>query len=611
MPEQPPSKRRAAGWAAHLVPLLGPFLGPLFWAILAMVLDALLTALRPWPLKIVIDCVLTKRPTRVPFIGGWLNHASIKPLDIVYGACAATFLIAATTGILTYLFTRVMGTVGQRYVFNLRCKLFAHMQRLSLNFHRRQRTGDLVTRLTSDINAIQEALAQGFIVLASNAFLIVAMVGMMFWLNWRFAMAALSVAPFLFWIVFSYTERIQRAARAARISDGLLVSVAHETLASIRIVQGLAQEQQQDDRFHAQGSNSLAAYLEAVRYRARIAPLVDLLAAAGLAIVMWYGATGVLAGQLTTGDVIVFFAYVTNLYAPMRALSRLSFTFNKATIGAERIADVLDIRSEVRDRKGARPVKRLLGAIEFRDVSFDYEPSRPILSGINLIIEPGEKIAIVGSTGSGKTTLVSLLPRFYDPVTGEIRIAGEDIRNLQVQSLRAQFSLVLQDSLLFSGTIRENIGFGRPTAGDAEIVAAAVAAGADEFIRQKSHGYETHVAEQGASLSGGQKQRIAIARAILRNAPILILDEPTSGLDAAAEKLVVDSLESAAAGRTTLLIAHRLSTVRFADRIVVLEAGRIVEQGTEAELISKNGRFALLRRLQMSPIPDQHKQTVK
>jgi ABC-type multidrug transport system fused ATPase/permease subunit len=588
-----------------LIPLLRPFRFKLFWAFVAMLLDALLTALRPWPLKVVVDCVLTHKATRVPWIGKWLSQGTLQPMSIVYGACAATLLIAISTGFFTYLFTRTMGSIGQRLVFSLRCKLFAHMQRLSLRFHDRQRTGDLVTRLTSDINAIQELIGHGSILLGSNAFLLLAMVSMMFWLNWRFALAALSVSPLLFWIVFSYAGRIRKAARTARTSDGLLASVAQETLSSIRVVQGLAQEQQQDERFSAQGSNSLAAYLESVRYRARVWPLVDLLAAAGLAIVMWYGATRVLAGELTTGDVIIFFAYVTNLYAPMKALSRLSFTFNKATIGAERIADVLEARSEVTDRKGGVIAANLHGDIRFRDVSFEYEQGRPVVSQINLHIAPGEKVAIVGPTGVGKSTLAGLVPRFFDPTHGEIYIDGADSRTYQLQSLRDHVSLVLQDSLLFNGTIRDNIAFGRPDATEAEIVAAAAAANADGFIREKPLGYDTRVSERGTSLSGGQKQRIAIARAILRNASILILDEPTSGLDAAAERLVMDSLQAAARGRTTLLITHRLSTVRFADRIVVLDRGRIIEEGNHAELLAKNGQYAHLCQLQSLVEPEQ------
>jgi len=329
--------------------------------------------------------------------------------------------------------------------------------------------------------------------------------------------------------------------------------------------------------------------------------VVDVFAAAGLTLVMWYGATRVLAGELTTGDLVLFFVYITKLYNPIKGLARSSVRFSKASVGAERISEVMSARSDVTDREGARAVSGLKGDIEFRDVSFEYEAGRLVLSHINLAIKPGEKIAIVGATGAGKSTLVSLIPRFYDPIEGEVRIDGEDIRSYTLQSLREQISLVLQDQLLFSGTIYDNIAFGRPGASDEEIAAAAVTANADEFIQRFPEGYETLVAERGTTLSGGQKQRIAIARAILRDAPILILDEPTTGLDAAAERVFIDALQRAAVGRTTLIIAHRLTTARLADRIVVLDRGRIVEQGTHLELLACGGRYAHLYRLQMSP----------
>ena len=587
MPRHSPNTQvpAAGGWIRELMPLLRSSPLTLLWALVAMMLDAMLTLCRPWPLKVVIDRVISlePKPTRVPWVGEWLNRASVDPMYILYGACAATLLIGTGTGLLTYMYTRVMGDVGRRAVFALRRDLFAHMQRLSLRFHDRQRTGDLAARLTSDIQSIQDIIANGTIVFFSNALLLVGMIALMFWLNWRFALAALSAAPLLFWAVFRYTHRIKLATRAARTSDGLLASLAHETLASIRIVQGLAQEEQQDDRFHVQNLSSSQAYVEGFRYQARIAPLVDLLGATGLAVVMWYGATQVRAGLLTTGDVIVFFAYVTNLYSPMRALAKLSYAFNRASVGAERIAEILRVRREVIDRSDAQPAPRLQGAIEFRDVSFEYAPGRPILSRINLRIAPGEKVVIVGPTGAGKSTLASLIPRLYDPSAGAVYIDDEDIRNYQVQSLREQISLVLQDALLFSGTVRDNIAFGRPDATDEEIAQAAITANADEFIRRLPEGYDTVIAERGSSLSGGQKQRIAIARAILRDAPILILDEPTSGLDPVSERMVIEALRRAAAGRTTVTIAHRLTTVRSADRIVVIEDGQVAEPGNAHE----------------------------
>jgi len=583
----------------NFLPLLRPFRKPLCWAGLAMILDAALTVFRPWPLKVVIDRVLSQRPSRVPFLHAWLDTAPLSRLHILYGACATTLIIAVSTGILTYYYIRTLGDIGQRFVFALRQNLFAHLQRLSLRFHDRQRTGDLITRLTSDIDAIQDMIASGIIVFGSNAFLLAGMLILMFWLNWQFALAALSVAPLLFWTVFRYSDRIKIAAGKARASSGILASLAQETLASIRIVQGLAQEEQQNERFRAQSTTSLQAYLEGIRYQARIWPIVDFLAATGLAMVMWYGATRVLAGALTTGDVVIFFAYVTNLYAPMRQLARLSYMFNRASVGSERIAEVMRVRSEVIDRRWARTASGLKGSIEFLNVSFEYEPSRPVLSKIYLAIRPGERIAIVGATGAGKSTLVSLVPRLYDPSAGAICIDGEDIRNYLVQSLREQISLVLQDSLLFSGTIRENIAFGRRGASEQEIIAAAVTANADEFIQRLPDGYDTLVAERGSTLSGGEKQRIAIARAVLRDAPILILDEPTSSLDAASERLVIDALERAAAGRTTLIIAHRLSTVRLADRVVVLEQGHVAEEGSRQELLARKGKYAQLYHLQL------------
>src|SRR5260221_205814 len=361
-------------WRKYFLDLLRPHRVRLVLAHLAMVLDAMLTVMRPWPLKVVIDRVIEHKASRVPWIGHWIDHLPLTKMQILYGACATSLLIALGTGLSTYYYMRTMGLIGEHFTFDLRRRVFAHMQRLSLRFHDRQRIGDLTTRLSGDINAIDDLITDTSHIVVYNSCLMAGMVGVMLWISWQFAVVALSVAPLLFGAILRYRWQIRRVAREARTSDGLWTSVAQETLSSIRIVQGLVQEDQQDDRFEAQSRVSLKARLEIKRLQSISAPISDLFAAMGLALVMWYGATRVLSGVLSTGDVLVFFAYVTNLYAPMRALARSSSRFYRAQIGAERAAEILRESKEVTDLPDARPAPAFRGEVEFEDVSFAYSP---------------------------------------------------------------------------------------------------------------------------------------------------------------------------------------------------------------------------------------------
>ncbi len=597
----PQRAARSKNWPHYVLPACKPYRLSIMLAALGALLTAGLQVLKPWPLKIVIDRVLLHHASRVPFVGRQINHAHLPPVTLLNLACTATLVLAVVTGALNYYSMKVMGEVGQKVVFELRQNLFAHLQRLSLRFHDRQRTGDLITRLTSDIQAVQDAIASGIVVLINNTCTLLGMLGMMFWLDWRFALAALSITPLLCFTVFRSAALMKQAARRARKSDGLLAAIAQETLYSIRMVQALSQEERQERLFRSQSEDSLSAYLDTNRFQAAIAPVVDLLAAGGLIIVMRYGAMQVMQGAISTGDVVIFFAYITGLYRPIRQLSRLSLTLNKAAIGLERAAAILDEKPDVQNLPEALPAPGLTGDIRFENVSYAYTPGRYALSHISLHIHSGETIAIIGATGAGKSTLSGLIPRLYDATEGRILLDGCDIRDMELGSVRDQIALVFQESLLFSGTLRENIAFGAPPVTDSQIEEAAKTANIWEFIQSLPQGLDTPVAERGSTLSGGQKQRIAIARAVLRHASILILDEPTSGLDPLAEAGVMKALQKAAQGRTTILIAHRMATTRFAHRVVVLEKGKIVEAGPPAELLQQNSRYAEFCRMQHEP----------
>jgi len=419
----------------------------------------------------------------------------------------------------------------------------------------------------------------------------------MFYINWRFTLLALSVVPLLFAVVYVYTRRIKAASRAVRKKEGELLSGVSEVLGSIHVVQAYAREDYEDRRFASESKSNVEAGLQARSVKAKLSPIVSVIVSVGTCLVLWYGGRLALGGEISAGTLVLFLLYLTKLYKPIRELSKMTDPIAKAAVGYERIQEVLEMESRVRDLPGARTAPRFRGGIAFDRVSFGYGETK-VLTDVSFRIEPGQVAAIVGPSGTGKSTIVSLITRFYDPLSGTVRVDGTDIRDYSLKSLRDQMSFVLQDTLLFRATIWENIAYGKPDASIEDTVRAATLANAHDFITELPQGYATMVGDRGLTLSGGQRQRIAIARAIVRNTPILILDEPTSGLDAASEHAVVDALERLMKGRTTVVIAHHLGTIRHADVIFVVKGSRIVEKGTHDELLKSSGFYSDLYRRQ-------------
>jgi subfamily B ATP-binding cassette protein MsbA len=584
--------------ALKITDLLRPHTKSLAIALAAVLGEGLTNLLEPWPLKVVIDNVLKRQP-----LHGWLIRllapaAGADRLTILKFAAIAALAIAGVGALCSYTEKFLTTSIGQWVMHELRLRLYSHIQRLSLAYHDQKQTGDLVSRVTSDIDAIQSFIASGLLSALVNSLTLVGMVGVMFCLNWRFTLIALSVAPALGVIVYSYTRRIKKASREVRKKEGEIVSVIQEVLSSIRVVKAYAREDYEQARLQGESLESVEMALRARGLKAKLAPLVEILVAVGTALVLWFGARMALSGTLSAGALIVFILYLNKMYKPMQELSKMTDAWSKAAVGFERICEVLETDGGVKDLPRARRALGFQGRIEFDKVTFGYHPDSAVLKEVNLRIEAGQVAALVGPTGAGKTTIISLIARFYDPVSGAVRIDGTDIRSFRMQSLRRQMSFVLQETLLFHAPIWSNIAYGKPGASRAEIMRAAELANAHEFIEKMERGYDTMVGERGATLSGGQRQRIAIARAIIRNTPILILDEPSTGLDAASEKLVFEALERLMEGRTSIVIAHRLSTVRRAGVIFVVEDGTIRERGRHEELVQAGGLYAELYELQ-------------
>ena len=579
--------------------LLRPHVTSLTIGIVAVVIEGVVNLAEPWPLKLVLDTVIKTRPEH-----GWLHQIIFSAIGtdkvaILRFAALAVLVIAAVGAVSTYIDRYLTTSVGQYVTHDMRQKLYAHIQRLSLNYHDRKHTGDLISRLTSDIDSIQGFITSGLLGALMNTLTLAGMVIVMSYINWQFTLIALSVAPLLFVVVYYYTRSIKTGSREMRKKEGEMVSVIQEVLSAVRVVKAFAREEYEQGRLAEESRQSIEIGLRVRNLRAKLSPTVDMIVATGTCVVLWFGGRMTLRGTLSAGSLVLFVWYLGKMYKPMRDLSKMTDAYSKAAVGYERIREVLETDHQVKDLPGARRAPEFRGSIELENVSFSYGTNCKILKQVNLIIEPGQKAALVGPTGAGKTTIISLIPRFYDPDVGSVKIDGVDVRLFHLKSLRQQISLVLQETLLFHGPVWSNIAYGRPDASRGDILRAAMQANAHEFIEHLPQGYDTIIGERGMTLSGGQRQRIAIARAVIRNTPILVLDEASAGLDAASEKLVFDALNRLMKGKTSIVIAHKLSTIRSADVIFVIDDGEIVDHGSHIELLKKGGLYGELHELQI------------
>jgi subfamily B ATP-binding cassette protein MsbA len=543
-----------------------------------VVAETLADLAQPWPLKVIIDGAIDHRPQH-----GWLAHAiaggARQPDQILIHALIATVVLVALSALLAFSSDLLMSGAGERVVVRIRATLFSHLQRLSLSFHERQRVGDLVGRLTVDIDRTQNMLVAIFDTLIPNLVMLGGLAVVMILIDPGFGLLALCIAPPLFFVTYRFTSRIKRASREAREADASLAVMASETFTAVRAVQSFSREDYEDARFAERNRDSLRAGLATIRLKATFTPVVDLVSLGGTLLVTYVGVQRVLHGQMTLGVLLVFLSYLKSLYRPMRALSKLAYLVSQGTASAGRVDEMLQVDLRIREDPHARPAARLAGRVELRDVTFAYPGTGvTVLQHASMRIEPGEHVAVVGRTGAGKSTLVSLIPRFYDPDEGAVMLDDVDVRTFELTSLRRQIALVLEDPILFYGTILDNIRYGDPAASEQRVWEVAEAAHVSEFLGRMPAGIRTHVGERGSTLSCGQRQRIAIARAMLSNTPVVILDEPTTGLDRESEALVLDGLARLTSGRTTIVISHHGPPLSLVDRIVEIRDGTVFER---------------------------------
>ena len=560
-----------------------PFWGKTIIGLFLSLVGIGLNLLKPWPFKIIVDDFL--RPTPAAR-GDWSTWVPLL--------CLALVVIQVIWGIINWITNYLFVKIGLQALLKLRTDLYSHLQRLSLKFHDARRSADSSFRVAYDSQSIQTIYNKGFTNIFASVIALIGTFIVMLRLDWVLTLLSLAIVPLIVGAIYFFARRIRSESTSIQEHESAVLAQAQEGLSSIRMVHAFGREDFEVMQFHQQAQQSLQANLRLTLTNVNSALVISTLMVIGTAAMYYVGTLHVLAGTLSLGSLLVFSAYLLMLYQPLESLTYTAWAMEGATAGAKRCFEILDSQDDVRDSPNAVDISSAKGAIELRSVDFGYAESRIVLRDIDLSIAPNQIVGLVGGTGAGKSTLLSLVPRFYDPTTGSVMLDGRDVHEITKKSLRAQIAIVLQDTLLFSTTVRENIAYGRPDATEEEIVEAARRAQADEFIRQMPQGYSNLVGERGGHLSVGQRQRIGIARAFLKNAPILLLDEPTSALDPSTEAAIMETIKELMRGRTTLIATHRLATIHNLDQIIVLDHGRIIEQGRGPELLARGGVYAKL-----------------
>jgi subfamily B ATP-binding cassette protein MsbA len=580
----------------QLAALVGPYVLArwklLLGSTLAVFTATVADILRPWPLKFVFDFLLKDvsfLPAGVPIPGG----GDPRTLMLIV-VCGLILLIWLLSSIAAYFGSYLTDRLAEEVVYDLRVAVFGHLQRLSLTFHDDLRLGDMLVRVTRDTDSLRELFGKTWLQWTIAGLTMIGTLGVMFYVDWTLALVGLLTVAALSPIQWRLRWQIKDASKEKREREVEVSSVTQETIGSLRVVKAFGREDHQQQRFDRESAGSLEAGVRAARLEAQYVRTVDIITAAATCGIIWFGVKKVFTNQLTPGDLYLLVHYVRSLQGPLREIAKQSVRMARARVGLDRVLEVMQTEAGTPDSPSARPASALRGAIEFDNVSFGYKPDQPILHNVSFKVEPGEVVALVGYTGAGKSSIMNLIPRLYEPTSGRVLIDGEDVRNFVLRSLRDQLGIVLQESALFQTTVFNNIRYGRPDATQAEVLAAARAARVDAFVSRLKNGYDTAVGPRGATLSGGERQRVAIARAMIRNPPILLLDEPTTGLDVESEQLVMEALELLMRGKTTILISHRINLIDRVDRVLVVERGRIVESGPPAALRNSGGIYARL-----------------